>query len=345
MGRIIFPIIAGLALIIVKVGPEDFFRHVFPALRETPTVRPRAPEPVAPPPRVQTAEEIALEDLARAVGEIPVNEPDAVLVARIETSPAFQQYPTPQGVIEGPRYAADRIVSEASRLGLENIRTYTEYVEATHSILTTTPRNDQEFRSIFSRTPSASEADALASEADTVAREFQHVEDEESLLRSIEEEETNFVTIVGHNEGGYLQLPSGENLRIEIIAEHCSSIGKRCIFLSCNSADFLGAFEDSAFGVDRQITFRGAHMIASFLSERMAQRGVSSYLQTSDDLGEELLVLARAANLSEAISASTPRRCGGRYRWRLPCGQRRQTRLGFASSWVTSSSMVEQRSK
>lgn len=304
MSRFIFPIIAGLGLILVKVLPE--LASQAPRIVDDVPIRPRVIDDVPtvrPPP---SPAEAALDDLFRIASEAPIRELDQATVARLETSPAFRAEPVRPRVVEGPKYTLDRIAAEVSQTGVKNIREYTEYVEATHAAMTTIPRNSDEFNGVFGRLPSANETNALLSEADSVAREFHHVSDESALLRGIEEQEANFVTIVGHNEDGLLRLPSGELVEIEKIAQHCSSIGKKCIFLSCNSEEFLSAAAESAFGVDRKITFKGAHRIASFLGKRMRESESMSYMRVSDDLRAELKVLAQAANISDAISTTTP---------------------------------------
>lgn len=47
-------------------------------------------------------------------------------------------------------------------------------------------------------------------------------------------------------------------------------------------------------------------MIADFLSKRMRENSSMSYMRVSDDLRAEINVLAQAANVSDAITASAP---------------------------------------
>lgn len=304
MSRFVFPIIAGLGLILMKVLPE-LAPQVLRIVDDVP-IRPRVIDDVPTVRPSPSPAEVALDKLVRVASEVPIRELDQATLARLETSPAFRAEPVRRRVVEGPRYTLNRIAAEVTQTGVRNIREYTEYVEATHAAITTIPRNLDEFNGVFGRLPSANETNALLSEADLVVREFHHVSDEASLLKGIKEQEVNFVSIVGHNEDGLLRLPSGELIEITKIAQHCSSVGKKCIFLSCNSEEFLSAAADSAFGVDRRITFKGAHRIANYLGKRMRESESMSYMRVSDDLRAELNVLAQAANISDAISTTTP---------------------------------------
>lgn len=303
MSRFIFFIIAGIGLILVKVLP-DLTRQVPGTVNDVP-IQPGVVRKVSTVRASPSPAEATLKDLVRVASEVPLRELHQATIARLEKSPAFRAEPVRPGVVEGPKYALDRIAAEVAQNGLKNIREYAEYVEATHVTITTVPQSADQFDNVFKRKPSARETNVLLSEADLVDRKFQHISNEEALLKGIGEQNANFVTIVGHNENGSLRLPDGDLIEIELIAEHCSKTGKKCIFLSCNSEKFLSGAEDSAIGIKHKITFKGAHRIAEFLDEKMGTGGVTSYMRVSDDLRKELNTLALAANISDAIASTS----------------------------------------
>lgn len=60
------------------------------------------------------------------------------------------------------------------------------------------------------------------------------------LFAFIEESTSNIVSFTGHNQGsGQIAITSIESVAIEELFKHCVAVQKLCIFISCNSKDFV----------------------------------------------------------------------------------------------------------
>lgn len=78
----------------------------------------------------------------------------------------------------------------------------------------------------------------------------------DDVLDFIRTSKSNYLTFTGHNDAGRLKLISGETVEISSLSKECALSGKKCIFLSCDSAEF--AATDAAVGVRGSLTYDDA---------------------------------------------------------------------------------------
>lgn len=196
-----------------------------------------------------------------------------------------------------------RVAEEGTR-ALSDFR---ELSEGTHSILVSAPRTEETFAAIFGKSPKARDLSdvttgiekILSIATDATPRE---IESSEDLIRHIQTTDNNFITIVGHNEDGYLRMPDGSSVKIEELSNYCMDSRRKCIFLSCNSAEYVPPSSASASGINTDISYYDAALVLEALTKKISGRKQSSYMMMDAFLRHEAASQARLASASRRIS-------------------------------------------
>lgn len=77
------------------------------------------------------------------------------------------------------------------------------------------------------------------------------------------------IALVGHNEGGFLRLPSGRRISIDRIIESCEENHRVCLFFMCKSQSYIDN-GTHAIGVGAELTFLDAdRLLRSFARKRL----------------------------------------------------------------------------
>jgi hypothetical protein len=148
-----------------------------------------------------------------------------------------------------------------SRNEAKALPTFNQKVSPNFSTFALIPADDCEFKAIFNhREPTQSDMTAIAqvrggfsaftSESDKVSRSSQ------GLTQFIENSQSTYLIFVGHNENGLVYFPDGSISSIPEIADACDARGKRPIFLSCNSDQYIHGRQ--GIGVDSALTYKDA---------------------------------------------------------------------------------------
>lgn len=148
-----------------------------------------------------------------------------------------------------------------SRAEALSIPTFNQRVSANFSTFVLIPTDDCEFRAVFNhREPTQNDMTAIAqvrdafgaftSESDKISRSNQ------GLMQFIGNSQSTYLVFVAHNENGLVYFPDGSISSIQEIAEACESKGKRPIFLSCNSDQYIHGHQ--GIGVDSVLTYKDA---------------------------------------------------------------------------------------
>ena len=147
------------------------------------------------------------------------------------------------------------------RKATQSSKTYPKDLDV--RIISLLPRNGLEFEGVFEGSkPSQSQLNSMSNArkdferkhtsavADVVSKsEF------DKQFHSAVKSGSHFVFIIGHSRGGHLRTADGQKIRIEEISKRCMGSLIVCVFLSCNSLDFVG---QKAFGVKNPIEVREA---------------------------------------------------------------------------------------
>ena len=94
-----------------------------------------------------------------------------------------------------------------------------------------------------------------------------------SFIDILSQSNSSYVTIIGHNNrGSFRMFGSGENsISIEKMSKLCVNFSKRCIFLSCNSADFINNNDMSA-GMMWELSYLQAANIVETISKEFGDK-------------------------------------------------------------------------
>lgn len=165
---------------------------------------------------------------------------------------------------------ADDIVGGIAR-GADSFPTiYDQKFEPTLKFLSALPDTTAEFQKVFGDT--ASLATGVLEDTFGASRNIDELNQTTSSAKSIDdikiaisESDENVIILVGHNENGILQLPNGETINIQEVAQQCADGGKRCVILSCESAQYIDESDVSTSGVTRVISASEA----AFISRRL----------------------------------------------------------------------------
>ncbi|MGO9740650.1 MAG: hypothetical protein ACLPN5_03885 [Roseiarcus sp.] len=85
------------------------------------------------------------------------------------------------------------------------------------------------------------------------------------FLTLLKDPNRKVVIMIGHNDAGLFKFPIGE-MKLEEMARDCGDAAKMCVFISCDSSEFLGGL---APGVPRRITPIEAVSITRAISQEV----------------------------------------------------------------------------
>jgi hypothetical protein len=126
------------------------------------------------------------------------------------------------------------------------------------SVVFSIPLQHSEYEAVFSKhndelthaeSRQISSAAKLASNAGL--RTSQSVLSRTQFQSFLGKQHGDFVIISGHNERGKFTFIGGEKVALPLLGEDCTRANKTCIFISCESKDYL---HDGSIGVARELT-------------------------------------------------------------------------------------------
>jgi hypothetical protein len=159
------------------------------------------------------------------------------------------------------------------------------------------PSNDNDFDGVFGHPPARDE------KKQTVAalRSFKNIvksdnlklvsanDNHEVFSSFLASQNSEYIAIIGHNEGGDFRLPNREKIAISEMAQECYHAAKKCIFLSCTSNQWITSGQGN-IGLDRMLTFPDAVALVASVKQRISSSSPQtlSYLQFVDVLQTNL---------------------------------------------------------
>lgn len=168
------------------------------------------------------------------------------------------------------------------------LRSFEAMTESRFAILLSAPEDSTQFRNIFSEEPSAAQMhgveDSISAiyEAAPSTVRLQTVRD---LWLSLRDSERKFVFIVAHNFAGGLMLPDGSTASIRDLSVLCARFEKRCIFLSCNSIDYIPPSElgirETSTGITGEVSYLDIALVLRAINDGLMNIDEASY-QTID---------------------------------------------------------------
>jgi hypothetical protein len=154
-----------------------------------------------------------------------------------------------------PVLAADQCLGTASRKArIQGVQSSGPKI-ASYAVV---PVDEAEFAKVFGYSPSQPERDQMVHARKKLEAGsevvFSRPVQAQTQLGAILDGDAQMMVLLGHNERGRFYLADGTSVSIEKLARRCNAKGKLCVFLSCESGDYLHGVE--GIGLRRQREFR-----------------------------------------------------------------------------------------
>lgn len=121
----------------------------------------------------------------------------------------------------------------------------------------------------------------------------------------LQKTDATWVAIIGHNEGGEFRFLDGSTEHIALLERSCSLRGKLCIFISCNSRDYIET--DSRLGMSRELTLKEGLYVAHRLNSII---GASTSQLSIVDVANQVARVSRNANIRFHVAYLALKGCG-----------------------------------
>ncbi|HWO08600.1 MAG TPA: hypothetical protein VNN80_03950 [Polyangiaceae bacterium] len=102
------------------------------------------------------------------------------------------------------------------------------------------------------------------------------------------------VLVVGHNDEGMFRFTKGPAVSLRELANSCLRAAKRCVFLSCNSAQHLAG---QATGIGSELTYVEAAEAASFISAKLDVLSSADYATLLRAVDDSMRALQKRRNV------------------------------------------------
>lgn len=152
------------------------------------------------------------------------------------------------------------------------------------------PDTPDTYKTVFGDPPSKRQEDAISSFAKATAKsqrvnpEGKSIDSIEGLTDALRQSPTKLVIVIGHNEDGVFQFPSGFHLALNEFSQSCTDSKVVCVFLSCSAAskyqEILGVLNPITVGEARNIYTRMAVKFSVVAPDEIVHAAVSGALQS-----------------------------------------------------------------
>ncbi len=142
------------------------------------------------------------------------------------------------------------------------------------STLAVVPTNENEFKMIFgleptkSRLKEMSKAKNKLNELDMPTKFTNNNWQREDFEKYLQDNESPFVAILGHNEDGIFRLSDSSEIGLTDMGIICEQNNKNCIFVSCSSSDWVK--NPQQLSIEPSISYEEAVLIVKKLQSHLS---------------------------------------------------------------------------